>query len=245
MASADTLGHGVSNVIELTQFDVAGSRNVTARRRRLNRHLPATVLIAAIAAALPRSLRRSRLPIIAMPSSDMMGASAKSRLTRPRLLMISEMPATAVQHVVRRRKCRRKAIRCDRAPGSAFVRHHDQRDRHVCSSSTPPVPRVRFCISKRNGLVTTARPRECPHLWQLRHHRRPRAGAGAAPMPAVMNSMSAPRIDSRTAILDSIAASRPTSGLAPAPSSASIRAQRDARFGAHCGPAPGHRCWRQ
>src|SRR5229473_6293477 len=88
---------------------------------------------------------------------------------------------------------------------------------YFCSSSIPEsATRMRWTPSNWNGLVTTPTVR-------MPDSRAMRAMTGAAPvpvpppMPAVMNTMFEPCIDSSRSSTASSAAARPTSGRAPAP----------------------------
>src|SRR5688572_3863730 len=158
-------------------------------------------------------------PIIAMPCSDMtVRTSWKSTLTRPGLLMISAMPATALFSTSS------AALNASSWVTSSPITSSSRSLRmtiseSVCgASSSMPCSAVfmRLEPSKVKGLVTTATVR-------MPIEREISAITGAAPvpvpppMPAVMNTMCEPAIASSMRSRSPSAALRASSGFAPAP----------------------------
>ena len=144
--------------------------------------------------------------------------SAKSTLIRPGRVISSAMPCTAPSSTslaalkASSREMPRPSTFSNLSLGMVI-----RESTFLDSSSIPWAAKpIRFFPSKENGLVTTATVR-------IPISRATSATIGAAPvpvpppMPAAMNTMSEPVSSSRSASLSSMAASRPTSGLAPAP----------------------------
>src|SRR5262245_34045295 len=159
-------------------------------------------------------------PIIARPVSDItVRTSAKSTLMRPGRVMSSAMPCTAPCHTSLARLNASSSVVWPPSTCSSFwlgivISESTCRESSVMPASATD---ARLLPSITNGRVTTATVR-------MPSSRATCATTGAAPvpvpppMPAVMNSMSQPSISSMTRSRSSIAAWRPTSGLAPAPS---------------------------
>src|SRR5262245_7258564 len=158
-------------------------------------------------------------PIIAMPCSDItVRTSWKSTLTRPGLLMISAMPATAL---LRTSSAARNASSCvTSSPStSSSLSLRITISESTCGPSSS-MPRsaifMRLEPSKAKGFVTTATVR-IPRLLATS------AMTGAAPvpvpppMPAVMNTMCAPATASSMRSRSASATARASSGFAPAP----------------------------
>ncbi len=158
-------------------------------------------------------------PIMATPISAMtVRTSAKSTLIRPGRVIRSAIPDTALCNTSS--AALKASSRLIFLPSTASSRSLGT----VISESTclarSAMPSRATCMrlapSKEKGRVTTATVR-------MPSSRATCATTGAAPvpvpppMPAVMNNMSAPRITSWMRSRSSMAAWRPTSGLAPAP----------------------------
>ena len=157
-------------------------------------------------------------PIIAMPISLItVRTSSKSTLTSPGKLMISAMPPTALRSTL---SAALKASSIDTSSPSTSInlslRMTISESTFCCSSVIPASAIFARLPSKPKGLVTTPTVR-------MPISRATSATIGPAPvpvpppMPAVMNTMCAPRNDSAICSRSSIAALRPASGLAPAP----------------------------
>ena len=160
------------------------------------------------------------VPIMALPGSPMtVRTSSKSTFTWPGTLMISAIPPTAFLST---------SLACAKAsswvmsspPGNSisFSLSTTINESTLASSSAKPASALcmRRPPSKSKGLVTTPTVRMPISLAT-------RAITGAAPVPvpppipAVMNSMCAPSMAARMSSIASSAASRPFSGLLPAP----------------------------
>ncbi len=160
------------------------------------------------------------VPIMALPCSPItVFTSSKSTLTRPSTLMISAMPATAL---CRTSSAAPKASFCvtsSPSTSSSFSLRITMSESTLPSSSARPCSAafIRRPPSKEKGLVTTATVRAPSSLATS-------ATTGAAPvpvpppMPAVINTMWAPRRASAIRSRSDSAAAFPASGLAPAPS---------------------------
>ncbi len=173
------------------------------------------------AALLARSGPPARaVPIMALPGSLMtVLTSSKSTLTRPRTWMMSLMPPTAFFSTSLAWPKASCWVTSSPSTSSSFSLSTTIRLSTLASSSATPSSAafMRRLPSNSKGLVTTPTVRMPISLAT-------RAMTGAAPvpvpppMPAVMNSICAPAIVSRTRSTASSAAARPASGLAPAPS---------------------------
>ncbi len=159
------------------------------------------------------------VPIIALPGSLItVFTSSKSTFTRPGMWMMSLMPPTAFfsTSLACAKAC--SCVTSSPITSSSFSLSTTMRLSTFDSSSDTPssacLPRRR--PSNSNGLVTTPTVRMPSSLAA-------RAITGAAPvpvpppMPAVMNNMCAPAIDSLMRSTASCADWRPISGLLPAP----------------------------
>src|SRR6185503_6311735 len=158
-------------------------------------------------------------PIIAMPISDItVRTSAKSTLMRPGRVMSSAIPCTAPCSTSFADRNASSSVVVGPSTDSSFSFGIVISESTNRPSSAMPcsATRMRFGPSMLNGFVTTATVRMPISFASC-------ATTGAAPVPvpppkpAVMNSMSAPSMTSRMRSRSSIAAWRPTSGLAPAP----------------------------
>src|SRR5437764_7665637 len=159
-------------------------------------------------------------PIIAMPVSPItVRTSAKSTLMRPGRVMSSAMPCTAPCNTWFAALKASSSVVCGPNTVNSFwlgiVMSESQ---NLVSSAMPwSATQARLLPSISNGLVTTA-------TVSMPSSRATCATTGAAPvpvpppMPAVMNSMSQPSTSSTMRSRSSIAAERPISGSAPAPS---------------------------
>ena len=143
--------------------------------------------------------------------------SAKSTLTKPGQLIISAIPETALCSTsFAARKASRKGTSSPNTCMSLSFGITISESTCCDSSSNPSSATLARLPSNANGLVTTATVK-MPISFATS------AIIGAAPVPvpppipAVINSMSAPSIISAIRSRSSSAASRPTSGLAPAP----------------------------
>ena len=160
------------------------------------------------------------VPIMALPGSPItVRTSSKSTFTWPGTLMISAIPPTAFLST---------SLACAKAsswvmsspPGSSMSFSLSTTISESTLASNSAKPDSALCMrrppSKSNGLVTTPTVRMPISLAT-------RAITGAAPVPvpppipAVMNNMCAPSIAARMPSMASSAASRPFSGLLPAP----------------------------
>mmetsp|Transcript_9045 Transcript_9045/g.25063 ORF Transcript_9045/g.25063 Transcript_9045/m.25063 type:complete len:266 (+) Transcript_9045:598-1395(+) len=159
-------------------------------------------------------------PMRAVPASFMTArTSAKSTLTNPVLRIISEIPMTP---------CRKISSATKKASVtgvlSGTIRNNLSLDTTISvstcflnSSMAPSACFIRLRPSKAKGLVTT------PTVKQLQSFLAMSATTGAAPLPvpppipAVMNTMSAPSQIRCTSLTFSKAASLPTAGSPPAP----------------------------
>ena len=143
--------------------------------------------------------------------------SAKSTLTKPGQLIISAIPETALCSTsFAARKASKKGTSSPNTSMS-FSFGITIKESTCCDNSSKPSAATLVRLpSNENGLVTTATVRIPISLATS-------AIIGAAPVPvpppipAVINNISAPSIISAIRSRSSNAASRPTSGLAPAP----------------------------
>ena len=157
-------------------------------------------------------------PIIAIPISLItVRTSAKSTLTIPGILITSAMPETALCNTSLAARNASKNGTSSPNTSISFSLGMIIRESTCCeSSSNPSAATLVRLPSNENGLVTTATVKMPISLATC-------AITGAAPVPvpppipAVINSMSAPSIISAMRSRSSIAALRPISGLAPAP----------------------------
>ena len=154
-----------------------------------------------------------------MPVSDItVRTSAKSTLIVPGMVMISAMPATAPRSTsLAALKASAIVTSAPRTSISLSFGMTISESTNWDSCSMPSWAMRTRLRSNPNGLVTTAMVR-MPISFATS------ATTGVAPvpvpppMPAVRNSMSAPRMASAMRSRSSTAAWRPMSGLAPAPS---------------------------
>ena len=160
----------------------------------------------------------SPMPIIAMPVILIMFfTSAKSKLIKPGLVIISEMPATPLRSTLfAARNASRTVTPLPNALNNLSLGTTINESTCCFNKSIPccaTMPRLPSCL---NGRVTTATVK-MPISLAIS------AITGAAPvpvpppMPVVMNNIFAPLIAAEIASRSSNAASRPTSGFAPAP----------------------------
>ena len=157
-------------------------------------------------------------PIIAMPISPItVRTSAKSTLTKPGQLMISAIPETALCNTsLAALKASKNGTSSPSTSMSFSLGITIKESTCLDNSSKPSMATLVRLPSKTKGLVTTATVNMPISFatWAI---------TGAAPvpvpppMPAVINNMSAPSINSAMASRSSSAASRPISGFAPAP----------------------------
>ena len=159
------------------------------------------------------------VPIIALPGSPItVRTSSKSTFIWAGTLMISAMPPTAFFSTSLACAKAWSCVMSSPSTSSSFSLSTTIRESTLSSSSARPVSAMfmRRPPSKSKGLVTTPTVR-------MPISRATRAITGAAPVPvpppipAVMNSMCAPSIASRISCTACSAASRPLSGLLPAP----------------------------
>ena len=159
-------------------------------------------------------------PIMAMPISDItVFTSAKSTLIMPGRMMRSAIPCTAPSRtsLAAAKACSRLVDLPSTASSFSLGTVISESTRSLSWRIPSSAIAWRLRPSKPNGRVTTATVR-------IPSSRATSATMGAAPvpvpppMPAVMNTMSAPLITSAMRSRSSSAAWRPTSGLAPAPS---------------------------
>ena len=177
--------------------------------------------MAASAASSARlSPRATALPIIAMPISDItVRTSAKSTLIMPGRVIRSAIPCTAPLSTSL--AALNALTRLQFLPSTCISFSFGIIIRESTASRSSLMPSsaifIRLRPSNGNGRVTTATVR-------IPSSRATSATMGAAPvpvpppMPAVMNTISAPASVSAILSRSSIAAWRPISGLAPAPS---------------------------
>ena len=160
------------------------------------------------------------VPIMALPGSPMtVRTSSKSTFTWPGTLMISAMPPTAFFNTSLAWAKAWSWVTSSPNTSSNFSFNTTISESTLASSSARPLSALlmRFGPSKSKGLVITPTVKMPISLAT-------RAITGAAPvpvpppMPAVMNNMCAPAIASRMSSTAISAASRPLSGLLPAPS---------------------------
>ena len=155
-----------------------------------------------------------------MPISDMtVRTSAKSTLIIPGRIIRSAIPCTAPNSTsLASRNASSKLVFLP-STSSNFSLGIVIKESTCCSSSANPSRAIfnRFLPSKTKGRVTTA-------TVNIPNSLATSATTGAPPvpvpppMPAVINTISAPRSASAIRSRSSIAAARPISGLAPAPS---------------------------
>src|SRR4029077_7820218 len=159
-------------------------------------------------------------PIMAMPVSAItVRTSAKSTLIRPGRVISSAIPCTAPCNTWFAALNASSSVVCGPNTVNSFWLGIVMSESQYLPSSAIPwsATQARLLPSISNGLVTTATVR-------MPSSRATCATTGAAPvpvpppMPAVMNSMSQPSTSSTMRSRSSIAACRPTSGSAPAPS---------------------------
>jgi hypothetical protein len=184
------------------------------------------------------------MPSRAVPASDITErTSAKSTFTRPGRTMMSLMPFTPMR---RTSSAARKAS-FNGAPAMASRRRSLGITIRVSTcSARRAMPssacRCRLRPSKPNGLVTMPTVRAPTSLATS-------ATIGAAPvpvpppMPAAMNTRSAPCSDSCSSLRDSSAAFWPITGLPPAPRTAGEHlAELGTVLGGRIAAGPGRRC---
>ncbi len=176
-------------------------------------------MAACMASIALRSPAARPVPMSASPCSAMMvRTSAKSTFTRPPTVMMSLMPCTACRSTS---SARLKASGSDEASPATEISRWLGMTMRVSTAALSSASPCSACLrrrlpSKRKGLVTTPTVRAPDCLATS-------ATIGAPPvpvpppMPAVTKTMSAPASASAMASRDSSAASRPRSGLAPAP----------------------------
>ncbi|MCY1368159.1 hypothetical protein D9M69_551260 [compost metagenome] len=159
------------------------------------------------------------VPIMALPGSPItVRTSSKSTFTLPYSLMISAMPPTAFFSTSLAWAKASSCVTSSPSTSSSFSLSTTISESTLASSSARPWSALvmRRPPSQSNGLVTTPTVR-MPISFATR------AMTGAAPvpvpppMPAVMKSMCAPAMASRIESTATSAASRPLSGLLPAP----------------------------
>ena len=159
------------------------------------------------------------VPIMALPGSPItVRTSSKSTFTWPGTLMISAMPPTAFFSTSLACAKASSCVTSSPNTSSSFSLSTTISESTLASSSVRPASALvmRRPPSKSKGLVTTPTVKMPISLAM-------RAITGAAPvpvpppMPAVMNSMCAPEIAARMSSTANSAASRPFSGLLPAP----------------------------
>ena len=157
-------------------------------------------------------------PIIAIPISLItVRTSAKSTFTVPAQLMISAMPETALCNTsLAALNASKNGTSSPKTSINFSLGITINESTCLDNSSKPSAATLVRLPSNANGLVTTATVK-IPISFAIC------AITGAAPVPvpppipAVINSISAPSINSAIASRSSKAASRPTSGFAPAP----------------------------
>src|ERR1700691_824037 len=158
-------------------------------------------------------------PIIAIPVSDMtVRTSAKSTLIKPGRVISSAIPCTApCSTVLAALNASSNVVVLPSTVSSFWFGMVISESTYLDSSSMPcSATRERLLPSISKGLVTTATVRMPSSLATC-------ATTGAAPVPvpppipAVMNSISQPSMSSMMRSRSSMAAWRPTSGSAPAP----------------------------
>ncbi|MNU85690.1 hypothetical protein D3C71_754360 [compost metagenome] len=156
---------------------------------------------------------------MALPGSPItVRTSSKSTFTPPYSLMISEMPPTAFFSTSLACAKASSWVMSSPSTSSSFSLSTTISESTLASSSARPASALvmRRPPSQSKGLVTTPTVRMPISLAT-------RAITGAAPvpvpppMPAVMNSMCAPSMAARMSSTAASAASRPFSGLLPAP----------------------------
>ena len=132
--------------------------------------------------------------------------------------MISEMPATAFFSTLSAAPNASSIDTSSPSTSSSFSLRITITESTFCASSSmpPSAACMRFMPSKLNGLVTTATV-SIPICFATSATRGAAPVPVPPPMPAVMNTMCAPRSASSICSRASIAAARPASGLAPAP----------------------------
>ena len=181
-----------------------------------------SLVIAAVAASTARfSPAEEPTPMSAEPASAMIvRTSAKSRLTRPGMVIRSVMPWTPWRRTLSAsRKASRTVVRFStvarsRSLGITISVSTTSRSRAMPSSAA----RIRWAPSNSNGRVTTPTVSAPISLLAIS------AITGAAPVPvpppspAVTKTMSAPLRASLMSSRDSAAAPKPICGSAPAPS---------------------------
>ena len=159
------------------------------------------------------------VPIMALPGSPItVRTSSKSTLTLPYSLMISAMPPTAFFNTSLAWAKASSCVTSSPNTSSSFSFNTTISESTLASNSAKPRSALvmRRPPSNSKGLVTTPTVKMPISLAM-------RAITGAAPvpvpppMPAVMNSMCAPSIALRISSTANSAASRPLSGLLPAP----------------------------
>ena len=175
---------------------------------------------AASAASRARSSPRATpVPIIAMPISDItVRTSAKSTLIIPGRVIRSAIPCTAPKSTSFAVLKAVSKLQFLPNTGSSFSFGMVMRESTCSANSLRPCSAIaiRLRPSKGNGLVTTATVR-------MPISRATSATIGAAPVPvpppipAVIKTISAPCRILSICARSSMAASRPTLGLAPAP----------------------------
>mmetsp|Transcript_46803 Transcript_46803/g.110113 ORF Transcript_46803/g.110113 Transcript_46803/m.110113 type:complete len:225 (+) Transcript_46803:487-1161(+) len=159
------------------------------------------------------------VPIMALPGSLItVFTSSKSTLTRPGMWMMSEMPPTAFFNTSLACAKAWSCVTSSPSTSSSLSFSTTISESTFASSSARPASAAlaRRLPSNSKGLVTTPTVSTPISLAT-------RAITGAAPvpvpppMPAVMNNIFAPAMDSRMRDSASSAAALPISGLAPAP----------------------------
>ena len=173
-------------------------------------------LAASFAASLPLAVA---VPIIAKPMPLMMALmSEKSRLIRPGVVIMSEIPCTPCRSTSSAiRNASKKLVPRGTSSSSRLFGIEITVSTAAAKSAKPfSADFIRRGPSKSNGLVTTATV--SAFISRARE-----ATTGAAPVPvppprpAVTKTISAPSSISMMASVSSSAAWRPTAGSAPAP----------------------------